>query len=168
MIETDLDLARPHGVDTESGRGHRPNFKIGRKFRYVITGQQVIDEFAVLRGDHGVERCERCVLSPTFAHVIHRHGEVDAIGLAVDVFVDPVQLNLELLRPKSQCAEHTKSSGVGDGSDDVATMREGEDWKFDSKTLGDRSAHGFPFDAVLGLADHVRHKICECEINVAR
>ena len=122
----------------------------------------------MLSRNHCVEGFERCVISPAFAHVIHRHGEVDAIGLAIDVFVDPVELDFKLLRAERQSAENAETTGVCNGSDYVSTMRESKDRKFDSKTLGNRSAHGFPFGSVIGLTGHMRHKIYNSEDNVAR
>jgi hypothetical protein len=48
------------------------------------------------------------------------------------VFVDPVELDFELLRAERQSAENAETSGVCNGSDNVSTMRESEDRKFDS------------------------------------
>ena len=53
---------------------------------------------------------------------LHRHHDVDAVGPAVDVLVDPVQLELELLGRERERAEHAHAAGVGDRGDHVAAV----------------------------------------------
>ena len=80
---------------------------------------------AVLLGDEGLEVGQLEVLA--LAHELLGHGEVDAVGFAADVLVDPGQLLLELLGAEGQRPEHAVAAGLRDGGDDVAAVREGEE-----------------------------------------
>ena len=51
--------------------------------------------------------------------------------------VDPVQLFLEALGTHADGAEHAHAAGLGDGDDDVAAMREGEERKLDAEALAE-------------------------------
>ena len=99
------------------------------------------DELAVLLGDQRGEVFGRGLLAAALADVLGRHREVDAVGLAVDVLVDPVELDLEPLGLVGQRAEHAEAAGVGDRGDDVAAVAEGEDRELDPEAVTDRCAH---------------------------
>ncbi len=88
-------------------------------------------------------RCSgRRVRTAALADVLHGHGEVDPVGLAVHVVVDPVELDLEPLGLEGEGAEHAEAAGVGHGGDDVAAVAEGEDRELDAESFADRCAHG--------------------------
>ena len=73
------------------------------------------------------------------------------------MIIDPIELDLELFGPKCECAEHTEAARIRHGSDDISTMRKGKDWKFNTQTIGKRSAHG-SLGSLVMATDHVRHK----------
>jgi hypothetical protein len=70
-----------------------------------------------------------------------RHHGIDAVGLAAHVLVDPVELNLELLRAEAHRAQHTESARFADRRHDVAAMREGEDRILDPESVTQRGSH---------------------------
>ena len=69
--------------------------------------------------------------------VVRRHHDVDAVRLAVDVLVDPVELDLELLGRERERAEHAHPAGVGHRGDDVAAVAEGEDGQVDPEHVAE-------------------------------
>jgi hypothetical protein len=72
---------------------------------------------------------------------LDRHHHVDAVGAAVDVLVDPLELQLELLGREGQRAEHPHATRVGHRGHDVATVAEGEDRVLDPEHLGQAVPH---------------------------
>ena len=74
--------------------------------------------------------------SPPWPGVLRRHDDVDAVRLAVDVLVDPVELDLELLGRERERAEHAEPAGLAHRGDDVAAVAEGEDRELDPEHLG--------------------------------
>ena len=70
-----------------------------------------------------------------------RHHGVDAVGLAVDVLVDPVELDLELLGAEADGAEHAEAAGLAHRGDDVAAVREREDRVLDPEHVTQRGSH---------------------------
>ena len=90
-----------------------------------------------------------------------RHDDVDAVGLAVDVLVDPVQLDLELLGREGERAEHAEAAGLAHRGDDVAAVAEGEDRELDAELVADRCTHGRPLrsDGYGGRRPRRRWKI---------
>ena len=69
------------------------------------------------------------------------HREVDAVRLAVDVLVDPGELDLELVGAERERAEHPVAAGLADRGDDVAAVREGEERELDAELVADGGAH---------------------------
>src|SRR5207245_2910748 len=53
---------------------------------------------------------------------VFRDQHVDAVGLAVDVLIDPFQLTLELIRGEYGDSENAETPRSADGGDHVATM----------------------------------------------
>ena len=99
------------------------------EFGDVVLLEGVLDEVAVGLGDHGFE----LVLGGGGGTGGEGggHDNVDAVGLAVDVLVDPGELDLELVGGEGEGAEDAEAAGLGDGGDDVAAVGEGEDGEFD-------------------------------------
>ena len=75
-----------------------------------------------------------------FALVIHFIGDqqVDAIGLAVDVFVDPIQLDLKGLRGVADRAKHAETAGFRDLGHHIAAMAKGEQRKINAQFFTQR------------------------------
>ena len=72
---------------------------------------------------------------------LHRHHHVDAVRLAVDVLVDPPQLELELLGAEGERAEHAQSPGPAHRGGDVSAVGEGEDGELDAEHLAQAVLH---------------------------
>src|SRR5262249_38297502 len=73
---------------------------------------------------------------------LHRHHDVDAVGLAAHVLVDPGELHVELLGGVGERAEHAEAAGPAHRRRDVAAMGEGEDRELDAELLAQLVAHG--------------------------
>ena len=54
------------------------------------------------------------------------------------MLVDPAQFRLQLFRGKADGAQYAHAAGLGNGDDDVATVRERNEWKFYAQQLADR------------------------------
>ena len=78
---------------------------------------------------------------PSGSSHLGRHHEVDAVRLAVDVLVDPLQLDLELFGREVQRAEHAHAAGPADRGDHVAAVAEREDREFEAEVAGELRAH---------------------------
>ncbi len=141
VLQRDLDLTRRFRVDVQTrGLDHAALEILGERWD-LVTLQQLLDEIAVALGDHRVEVREVGLVAAALAHVLHGHDDVDAVGLAVDVLVDPVELDLELFGSEGERTQHSESTGAADRGNDVAAVREGEDRKFDVELVGDRCTH---------------------------
>ena len=78
----------------------------------------------------------------TLAFEFRRDEEIHAIGFAIDVLVDPLQLRLERLGGSDiDGAEHAHSAGLGDLHHDIPAMGKGEERKLDSEFSADRRVH---------------------------
>ena len=80
-------------------------------------------------------------MSAIHALVLVRDDDVDAVGVVADVLVDPVQLDLELLRGEADRAEHAEAAGLAHGDDDVAAVGEREDRELDAELVADGGVH---------------------------
>ena len=87
-----------------------------------------------------VFRCQRAF----FVGDARRDDQIDAVGLSVDVIIDPLQLHLEALRRMADGTEDAEAAGFADRSDHVSTMAEGKERKLDAELLTE-----FRFHAVL-------------------
>ncbi len=107
----------------------------------AVALEDAVDEPLVLLGDHLAELggVEAALLD---ADVLGRHQEVDAVGLAADVLVDPVELDLELLWRERDGAQHAEAPDLRHRGDDVAAVGEGEDGELDAELVADRRTHG--------------------------
>ena len=107
--------------------------------RDVVIGQQLGDEVPVVRRNTIGQLRLGQVLALAFE--LGRHDDVHAVGLAVDVLIDPAQLLFELIRRECHPAEHTEPARIGDRGDHVTTVAEGEQWKVDAVLLTDLRFH---------------------------
>ena len=109
--------------------------RVVRQRRHAVLPQRLFDEVAVRLRDHRLE------LRQIAARRRRRHHHIDAVRLAIDVLVDPVELDLELLRRKRQRAKHAHATGAADRSDDVTAVAEREDRKLDAELFADARLH---------------------------
>src|SRR3954468_17392543 len=77
---------------------------------------------------------DRCAAG---GELVLRDEDVDAVRLAVDVVVDPGQLNLQRLRGEPRAAENAEAARPADRGDDVATVAEGEQREVDTDQVAD-------------------------------
>ena len=143
-LEAQLDLAREALTGLEPGSDRRV-VGVGRKRGNVVVGEQLLDELPMPLGDHLHD-----LLDPEVAVVFSRRHElrwdheVNAVRLAVDVLVDPVELDLELLRAEGQGAEDAEAAGATHRGDDVAAVAEREDRELESVAIAEVGVHGGP------------------------
>ncbi len=118
--------------------------------------QQAPGEVAVLGRDARFQAFPGDVLFARRRDVLGDQ-HVEAVGLAVDVIVDPFQLLLDRLRRVRGRAEHAEAAGAADRRHHVAAMAEGQQRKLDAQHLADRRFHGGVhsrrqrFDAALSI-----------------
>ena len=100
--------------------------------------QRLLDEGDVVLGDHRLQ-----VDGLALGGDLHRHHDVDAVGLAVGVVVEPAQRLLELLGlVEPHAAEDTETTGTRDRRGDVLGGGEGEDRVLDPEPVAELGAHG--------------------------
>ena len=73
--------------------------------------EQLFDVGAVLGGDLGFE-VGGCQLALALVGHLLGDQQVDAVGLAFDMVVDPLEVDLELLRGVLHGAEHAQAAGL--------------------------------------------------------
>ena len=140
VLERDLDLR---------ARGRRRSSRAAPCRRRLARGQRrarrarpaALHELAVLRRDHALAACSTLVGVAGRALVLGGHDDIDAVGLAVDVLVDPVELDLELLGREGERAEHAHAAGAAHRRDDVAAVAEREDRELDAEGVADFGVH---------------------------
>ena len=77
--------------------------------------------------------------------VLGREEEVDAVGPAAGLVLDPVEVDLELLGGVGHRPEHAEAPGLGHRGHHVAAVAEGEDRELDAEQFGDGGVHGLFF-----------------------
>ena len=70
-----------------------------------------------------------------------RNDDVDAVGSAAHMVIDPAQFGFELFGADSRSAENTEATGLRDLDDHIAAMREREDRQLATQSFTDRRAH---------------------------
>ena len=70
-----------------------------------------------------------------------RHQQVYAVGVSVDVVVNPAQFDVEGLRGVTHATEHAESAGVADRRDYVTAVTEGEQREVDVEHRTDFVVH---------------------------
>ena len=76
------------------------------------------------------------------------HQDVDAVGPAADVIVDPLQFGIDPLRAHARQAQHAQATGLGDLDHHVAAVREREDRRLDAEHLAQAVVHARPLEVV--------------------
>ncbi len=103
-----------------------------------MSGEGLLDELPVAGRDHR--------LHIGLAHALHLlggHDDVEAVGLAVRVFLHPVEVACEVVGGGvADRAEYAESSGPGDGRRHRRERREAEDGVLDPQFLTQLRLHG--------------------------
>ena len=140
MLERDVD--HPRALLRREGElaDHRLHDRVGvgrRERRDARFIEQVPDEVALRLREQplGLE------LAIAERLVARRVEDVDAVGPAVDVLVDPLQLGVDALGAHPRHAEDAEPAGLGNRDDDVAAMREGKDRDLDPEHLAKTAVH---------------------------
>ncbi len=143
VLHRHLDLRRGGGRGPAEQLVHRA-LAFGEP-RHAVLGQDPVSELAVRLGDRGAQlRLELLGVELAHALVAARDHDVDAVGLAAHVLVDPLELDLELLRREAHRAEHAEAAGLAHGRDHVAAVAEGEDRELDPERLAYARTHLSP------------------------
>ena len=116
----------------------RPGLLGGR--RDAVTRQQVVDERAVLLGQQ-LPRLFGVDPALLGADVFGRQQQVDAVGLAAGLLLDPGQLVLQALGAVRDRAENPEAAGIGHRRHHVAAVTEGTDRKLNAEHFGDPGSH---------------------------
>ena len=111
--------------------GQAWNAGVVEQFREEIdlfAGQQAIEVVLARAGifDHG------------------RHEHIDAVGLAADVAVEPVEFFVQLGRADARQAKYTHAASLGYLGGTVAAMRERQDGRLDAEHLANSVFHVVP------------------------
>ena len=111
---------------------------VERQLGHPGVAQDFVHEGAVRRRDQFLQ-VFRAALS--LFVVGRRDDDVNAVGPALRVLVDPTQLGFKLLGRKGGRAEHAKAAGLGDFHHHVATMRESEDGQLAAQFFTEEGSH---------------------------
>ena len=114
----------------------------------VVLSEKLGDVALVFLGDAILEfrRGERVLLA------VHtgRHQQIDAVGLAPDLRIDPVEFDIEGLGRVSRCAEYPETARIGHRRDHVAAMAEREQRELDAEFVAESGIHGLlPWTALV-------------------
>lgn len=101
---------------------------VGVLDRDTMIGEDLAGEVQMLLRDHRPQRLGELIRRQLGVHalVLVRDHDVDPVGVVADVFIDPVELDLQLLRREPNCSEHTKTTSFADGDHHIAAVSEGK------------------------------------------
>jgi hypothetical protein len=134
-------LVLEHGLDLRARGGGRPAEQLAGvltlgQLGNAVIGQQLGGELAVaVRDGRAQLRLELVDVELALARVLPGNHDVDAVGLVAHVLVDPLELDLELVRGEADGPQDSEATGVADGSHDVAAVGEGEDRELDPESF---------------------------------
>jgi hypothetical protein len=106
----------------------------------VVAAQQVVHVGAVAVGDFRREAALGGAGLGADRQIL-RHQQIDTVGMAVGMGVDPGQFDFELLRGGAGRAEHAEPAGAADRGDHVAAMAERHQRKADPQHLTELGLH---------------------------
>jgi hypothetical protein len=119
----------------------RTQLLAGRQRGHAVLLEQSVEKASVLLRNLLVE-LRRVEAAPIATDELRRQQQVDAVGLAVDLLLDPVELHAQGVEGVPRHAEHAETAGLRHGSRHIAAMGEGEDGKLESHVLGELGPHG--------------------------
>jgi hypothetical protein len=114
------------------------NFPVGQGHPGLF--QQLTRKGAVLRGYARPEAVVGDATFPSGGHVF-RDQDIESIGSAVHMIVDPLQFPPHRVWRVAGGAQHAKSPCPAHGRNHVAAMAEGHEGKLDSEHFADRGFH---------------------------
>jgi len=121
------------------GRPDSPSLNRLRRL-YSVPGEKLTHEILVLLRDVLDQRACGGALVVLDREIL-RDEHVDAVGLAIDVIVDPLQFELELIERERGCAQHAETARPADASHHVAAVTESQQREIDAEHLADRCLH---------------------------
>jgi len=133
MGQRDVEQSLP-GVTRQAGPGQPQLLR-----RDVMPGKQFGDIGLVVGGDALGQLGARQPLA--LALELRGHDDVDTVGPALHLLVDPGEFLVEPIRGEGRAAEHTEAAGIGDRGNDVAAVAEGEQREVDAELVADRGLH---------------------------
>ena len=98
----------------------------------LVLREDVAREVAMLLRHTGQQALGRVLVRRRHAR---RRDQIDAVRLTADVCVDPTQFDFERLGVVPGRAEHAHATRLRYFDDDVATMRERDQWELDAEHL---------------------------------
>lgn len=107
VLERDLDL----GCGRRLGPAEQlQGVAVAVLDRHAVVGEDLLPEVKVLLGHHLAQRLGQLLRGQVRVHALVLVGDddVDAVGVVADVLVDPVELDLELLRREADGPEHAE------------------------------------------------------------
>lgn len=122
---------------------------VGVLDRDTMIGEDLAGEVQMLLRDHRPQRLGELIRRQLGVHalVLVRDHYVDPVGVVADVFIDPVELDLQLLRREPNCSEHTKTTSFADGDHHIAAVSEGKNRKLDTELVANGSVHACSWNA---------------------
>ena len=113
--------------------------------RHAVVGEDLARKLQMLLRHERIELLLEHLwrqIGGIHALVLVRNDDVDAIGMVADVLVDPLQLDLELIRRVSDRAQHAEPACLAHGDDDVPAVGERKDRELDVELVADGGVHG--------------------------
>ena len=102
----------------------------------LVLRQYIDREIAMLIGHHRQDFLRRSTV------ISDRHAggcnQVDAVRHAVDVFIDPVELDFQSFSVVTGCTQDTHAPSFGDFNDDIPAMGKRDQRKIDTQHIADR------------------------------
>ena len=104
--------------------------------------QQLLDESVMPLGNHCRQALDAGRLTTALTDVLGGHREVDAVGPAADVVVDPGELDLQLFGVEGERAEDAEPAGLADLHHHVPAVGESEQRELDAEGVANGRFHG--------------------------
>src|SRR5680860_1418361 len=130
------------GRDVHSPDAATPVGFVGQR-RDVIADEELVDELAVL-GRDDLRELRRVEAAFVGAGELLREQQVDAVRPVADLFLDPTEVDIELVGRVGHRAEHPETAGPTDLGNDVSTMTEREERELDAEHLAGSAPHAQP------------------------
>ena len=128
-------------------RKTQATFRLGRplifqKFRDTSLGEQGIKKLLVFVRN---KVFQRLLIQPAFfrTNIVGWHQQINAVRNVTQLFINPLQINLQSLISMQRCPKHPKATRLTHRNNNVAAMRKGKKRICDAKQFGDVCRHFF-------------------------